>query len=135
VQLVGRTGQQNNGQRKQSESFHGIFTFPDWSFEQMKIVEINATKDMEHQRAWHQLIQAVTTLTAKGAIKWKLDMDDPRADLSLLLVEGDEDVSLRVFNTADADMDEHSSYDSSGEDVKKLFNEAFASASKTDTGS
>jgi hypothetical protein len=98
----------------------------------VKMLKIE-TENNTTNRAWYQLVQAITVLTQVGAIKWRPDSGDLRTDLSLLLVEDDDDKGnavhgLRVWNTQDADHDaeEVTSYDSTGDDVERLFEMAFA---------
>jgi len=102
----------------------------------MKMLTIKAannTTESNTTKAWHQLGQAITMLTQVGAIKWRRDLGDLRIDLSLLLVEDDDHNgntvhALRVWNTPDEgdDADEVTSYDSTGDDVERLFEVAFA---------
>jgi hypothetical protein len=102
----------------------------------MKTVTIEAAKNTtvsKTTKAWDQLVQAITVLTQVGVIRWRQDSDDLRADLSLLLVEDDDHNgntvhALRVWNTPDEgeDADEVTSYDSTGDDVERLFEVAFA---------
>lgn len=77
---------------------------------------------MTKEEACDRFVEAVQALTESGAIKWRSDCDDQRADLTLVMLENEDCThNLRAWNTIEEnEKDEVSCFDTTGENIERL---------------